>query len=87
MGHGQPLNVSAGLTRVARRTAARQAASPSAAMAAVVVRYVAGSTAGVSKSRLESARDMLVALMEQDHGKDWATWTKKISEWLASHPE
>ena len=37
--------------------------------------------------KAEDARDMLVALMEQDHGKDWATWAKKISEWLASHPE
>lgn len=37
--------------------------------------------------KADDARDMLVALMEQDHGKDWAAWAKKISEWLASHPE
>jgi hypothetical protein len=37
--------------------------------------------------KAEDAREMLVALMEQDHGKDWAAWAKKISEWLASHPE
>jgi len=37
--------------------------------------------------KAEDAKDLLAALMEQDHGQDWALWTKKISEWLASHPE
>jgi hypothetical protein len=33
------------------------------------------------------ARDLLAALMEQDHGTDWKTWEASIVAWLASHPE
>ncbi|MFN3409295.1 MAG: hypothetical protein ACK45B_09905 [Limisphaerales bacterium] len=35
----------------------------------------------------DDARAMLAAQMEQDHGTDWESWAKKISEWLARHPE
>lgn len=33
------------------------------------------------------AKDLLEALVGQDYGEDWVLWSKKISEWLASHPE
>jgi|GEM_PF-5948835 len=35
----------------------------------------------------DDARAMLAAQLGQDHGADWELWAKKISEWLASHPE
>jgi hypothetical protein len=35
----------------------------------------------------DDARALLAAQMEQDHGTDWELWAKKISEWLARHPE
>ena len=33
------------------------------------------------------ARDLLEALLGEDYGEDWSLWSKKISEWIASHPE
>ena len=33
------------------------------------------------------AHDLLEALLGDDYGDDWDQWSKKISEWIASHPE
>ena len=37
--------------------------------------------------KAEDARDLLEALLGENFGSDWEGWSKKISEWLASHPE
>jgi len=31
----------------------------------------------------EEARDMLELYLDEDYGADWATWEKKMKEWLA----
>jgi hypothetical protein len=33
------------------------------------------------------ARATLTAFLGEDYGDDWNLWSKKISEWLVSHPE
>ena len=33
------------------------------------------------------AHDLLEVLLGEDYGNNWDQWSKKISEWLASHPE
>jgi hypothetical protein len=38
-------------------------------------------------AKSEDAHDLLEALLGEDYGEDWSQWSKKISEWLASHPE
>jgi hypothetical protein len=40
-----------------------------------------------TNSKSEDAHDLLEALLGEDYGTDWNQWSKKISEWLASHPE
>jgi hypothetical protein len=37
--------------------------------------------------KAEDARDLLEVLLRVNLGSDWDAWAKKISEWLASHPE
>jgi hypothetical protein len=37
--------------------------------------------------KAEDARDMLTVELGEDVGTDWDAWAKKISEWLAGHPE
>ena len=33
------------------------------------------------------AHDLLEAILGEDYGEDWDTWSKKISEWMTAHPE
>jgi len=33
------------------------------------------------------AHDLLEAILGEDYGVDWDTWSKKISEWMTAHPE
>lgn len=35
----------------------------------------------------EDAHDLLEVILGDDYGEDWELWSKKISEWIASHPE
>lgn len=38
-------------------------------------------------AKAPDAHELLEALLGEDYGEDWNLWSKKISEWLASHPE
>lgn len=40
-----------------------------------------------TNAKAGEAKDLLEALLGEDYGADWVQWSKKISEWLASHPE
>ena len=35
----------------------------------------------------EDAHDLLEVILGDDYGEDWYQWSKKIAEWIASHPE
>lgn len=35
----------------------------------------------------EDAHDLLEVILGEDYGEDWNTWSKKISEWISTHPE
>ncbi|MEY4388096.1 MAG: hypothetical protein RLY20_3379 [Verrucomicrobiota bacterium] len=37
--------------------------------------------------KAEDAHDLLEVLLDVNYHNDWDAWAKKISEWLASHPE
>lgn len=38
-------------------------------------------------TKAEDARDLLEVMLDVNYGSDWEAWSKKISAWLASHPE
>jgi len=35
----------------------------------------------------EEAHDFLEVIIGDNYGDDWETWSKKIAEWIASHPD
>jgi hypothetical protein len=37
--------------------------------------------------KAEDAHDLLEVILGDDYGEDWNVWSKKISEWISTHPE